>query len=75
MSAFGDSGLDRSLIEAFTKNGGFKRVNVRRGEMVALTLEGLYYAGRAVIEKVVSRNPYLVRVCILDVPDNQGLIR
>ena len=47
---------------------------VRKGEVVALTLEGLYYAGRAVIEKVECKDPYLVRVRVLDVPDNLDII-
>jgi len=59
-----------SPIKAFTRNGGFGRVIVRKGEVVALTLEGLYYIGRVVIEKVVSKDPYLVHVRVLDVLDN-----
>ena len=70
MSASADSGLDPTPIEAFTRNGGSGRLRIRNGVIVALTLEGFYYAGRAVIERVVSLDPYLVRVHVLDVPDN-----
>jgi hypothetical protein len=70
MSASADLGLDASPIEAFTKNGGSGRLVLRKGVVVALTLEGLYYTGRAVVERVVNRDPYLVRVHVLDVPDN-----
>jgi len=67
MSGSGDFGLDASPIEAFTKNGGSERLYLRRGEVVTLTFKGLYYARRAVVEKVVNCDSYLVRICVLDV--------
>jgi len=70
MSGSSDFGLDASLIEAFTKNGGFGRLYLKTGEVIVLTLEGLYYTGRTVIEKVMNRNPYLVHVRVLHVPHN-----
>ena len=60
----------RVLLKHSQKNGNSGRLTLRKGEVVALTLEGFYYAGRAVVERVVSRDPYLVRVLVLDVPNN-----
>ena len=45
-----------------------------KGVVVALTHSGFYYAGRAVINRIVSRDPYLLDVRVLEVCDNIEMI-
>jgi len=41
-------------------------MDFEEGHGGGFTLDGLYYAGRVVIEKVVSREPFLLEVQVLD---------
>jgi len=55
-------------IASFTKNGGSGRWKMRKGVVLALTHAGLYYArSRAVLNRVVSRDPLLLDVHVLDI--------
>lgn len=40
-----------------------------KGVMVALTLLGLFFLGRGVVQHVVAREPLLVKVNVLEVLD------
>ena len=60
------SGMDTSLVEAFTRNGPSGRWTITRGRIVAVTLAGLYFAGRGRVVAVICRNPILVRIVLLE---------
>ena len=65
MSASSNMGLDATAIEAFTKNRGFGRLKLRTSVVVTLTLEGFYYAGRVVVERVMTpRSISRARSCL-----------
>ena len=60
------SGMDTSSVEAFTRNGPSRRWTITRGRIVAVTLVGLYYAGRGRVLAVTCRDPILVRIVLLE---------
>ena len=60
------SGMDTSLVEAFTTNGPSGRWTITRGRIVAVTLKGLYFAGRGRVVAVTCRDPILVRIVLLE---------
>ena len=60
------SGMDTSLVEAFTRNGPSGRWTITRGRIVAVTLAGLYFVGRGRVVVVTCRDPILVRIVLLE---------
>jgi len=62
-----DIGLDTEPITLFSKNGssGIK-MEIEEGIEVALTLDGLYYTGQVMVERVVSKEPCLLLVWVLE---------
>ena len=60
------SGMDTSLVEAFTRNGPSWRWTITRRRIVAVTFAGLYYAGRGRVVAVTCRDPILVRIVLLE---------
>ena len=60
------SGMDTSSTEAFTRNGSSGRWTITRGRIVAVTLAGLYFAGRGRVVAVTCRDPILVRIVLLE---------
>ena len=60
------SGMDTSLVEAFTRNGPSGRWTITRGRIVAVTLTGLYFAGRRRVVAVTCRDPILVCIVLLE---------
>ena len=60
------SRMDTSSVEAFTRNGHSGRWTITRGRIVAVTLAGLYYAGRGRVIAVTCRDPILVRIILLE---------
>ena len=60
------SGMDTSSVEAFTRNGPSGRWTITRGRIVAVTLVGLYFAGRGRVVAVTCRDPILVRIVLLE---------
>ena len=58
--------MDNSSVEAFTRNGPSGRWTITRGRIVAVTLAGLYYAGRGRVIAVTCRDPILVRIVLLE---------
>ena len=59
-------GMDTLSVEAFTRNGPSGRWTITRGRIVAVTLIGLYYAGRERVVAVTCRDPILVRIVLLE---------
>ena len=59
-------GMDTSSVEAFTRNGPSGRWTITRGRIVAVTLAGLYYAGRGRVVVVTCRDPILVHIVLLE---------
>ena len=59
------SGMDTSLVEAFTRNGPFGRWTITRGRIIALTFARLYFARRGRVVAVSCRDPILVRIVLL----------
>ena len=58
--------MDTSSIQAFLKNGSSGRWTITRGRIVAVTLAGLYFAGRRRVVAVTCRDPILVRIVLLE---------
>ena len=68
------SGMDTSLIEAFTRNGSSGRWTITRGRIVAVTLAGLYFAGRGRVVAVTCRDLVLVRIVLMELsPTIEGI--
>ena len=68
------SGMDTSLVEAFTTNGPFGRWTITRGRIVAVTLAGLYFVGQGRVFAVTCRDPILVRIVLLELsPTIEGI--
>ena len=68
------SGMDTSLVEAFTRNGPSERWTISRGRIVAVTLAGLYFAGRGRVVAVTCRDPILVCIILLELsPTIEGI--
>ena len=59
-------GMDTLSIQAFSKNGPSRRWTITRGRIVAVTLAGLYFAGRGKVVAVTCRDPTLVRIILLE---------
>ena len=57
--------MDTSLVKAFTSNGPSGRWTIIRGRIVAVTLTGLYFAGRGRVVVVTCRDSILVRIVLL----------
>ena len=67
-------GMDTLSVEAFTRNGPSGRWTIIRGRIVAVTLAGLYYAGRGRVVVVTCRDPILVRIVLLELsPAIEGI--
>ena len=60
------SGMDTSSAEAFTRNGPSRRWTITRGRIVAVTLAGLYFAGRGRVVAVTCKDPILVHIVLLE---------
>ena len=60
-------------IQTFLRNGRSGRWKVKKGVVVALTHSGLYYAGRAVIQRVVEFDPIVVVVKVIEVSDSMEM--
>ena len=60
------SGMDTSSTEAFTRNGSSGRWTITRGRIVAVTLAGLYFAGRGKVVVITCRDPILIRIVLLE---------
>ena len=58
--------MDTSSIQEFSKNGSSGRWTITRGRIVAVTLVGLYFAGRGRVVAVTCRDPILVRIVLLE---------
>ena len=58
--------MDTSSIEVFSKNRPFGRWTTTRGRIVAVTLAGLYFAGRGRVVVVTCRDPILVRIVLFE---------
>ena len=58
--------MDTSFAEAFTRNGPSGRWTITRGRIVAVTLAGLYFAGRGRVVAVTCRDPILVHIVLLE---------
>ena len=58
--------MDTSSIQAFSTNGSSRRWTFTRGRIVALTLAGLYFAGRGRVVAVTCRDPILVQIILLE---------
>ena len=58
--------MNTSSIQAFSKNGSSGRGTIIRGRIVAVTLVGLYFAGRGRVVAVTCRDPILVRIVLLE---------
>ena len=58
--------MDTSSIQALSKNGSSGRWTITRGRIVAVTLAGLYFAGRGRVVAVTCRDPILVRIVLLE---------
>ena len=58
--------MDTSSAEAFTRNGPSRRWTITRGRIVAVTLVGLYFAGRGRVVAVTCRDLILVRIVLLE---------
>ena len=56
--------MDTSAIQAFSKNGSSGRWMITRGRIVAVTLAGLYFAGRGRVVAVICRDPILVQIVL-----------
>ena len=59
------SRMDTSSVEAFTRNGPSGRWTITHGRIVAVTLAGLYYAGRGRVLVVTCRDLILVLIVLL----------
>ena len=59
-------GMDTSSVEAFIRNGPSGRWTITCGRIVAVTLAGLYFAGRGRVVAVTCRDPILVRIVLLE---------
>ena len=60
------SGMDTSSVEAFTRNEPSGRWTITRERIVAVTLTGLYYAGRGRVLAVICRDLILIRIVLLE---------
>ena len=58
--------MDTSSVEAFTRNRPSGRWTITRGRIVAMTLAGLYFAGRGRVIAVTCRDPILIRIVLLE---------
>lgn len=68
------SALDTKPIDSFTKNGSSRQWKLGKGVVVTLTHTSLYYARQAVVNRVISRHPFLLNVRVLKVPDSIEMI-
>ena len=66
--------LDTKPISLFSKNDGLGSWKLGKGGVSALTHAELYYLGRAVINRVVSQDPFMINVRVLDVSDAMEMV-
>ena len=59
------SGMDTSSVEAFTRNGLSGRWTITCRRIVAVTLAGLYFAGRGRVVAVTCNDPILICIVLL----------
>ena len=66
--------MDTLSVETFIKNGPSGRWTITRGRIVAVTLAGLYFAGRGRVVAVTCRDTILVCIVLLELsPTIEGI--